>query len=482
MTKKYLIFFIIIASVLSPILHIVFNWQQKQLIKHYYYETKILHNSMAERFNLLMESHRAIGIVSSEYLASGKMLSKEYNELTSIILQSYDEIIGLNVLNREGVIVQVSPESLNKQALGKTTQNIKDLLESSLRREQFWLSPPFELYQGGQGFAFYMPFYKHGKLLGWIAPVISQKTFFKKFIKSEFLQNYHFVILDEETGLSYFATANLPIKPFELFEHTIEIWGRKIKFISWPKYPQLLGHNELLANIFIALMVAALATFSFWLFDNKTRARKRLDALSALLRITVQDTNNSLLSIHNQLNQMKLGSSEAQLERVTKHVTYISTLLRQIEVLQKLSGENSSVELEKTPILPMVLEITELLNENLTEKKLVFDFDPQELARVEVMADKWLVCHSVFAHFLRQAIKLSPLKGDILFKHYRENNFRCFTIEHTGVGFSDDLIEGKISDEGNFVAEKVIHLHHGKLFFSNTPTGGKVTIKLPIAK
>jgi hypothetical protein len=482
MNKKYFIFFIILCSFSSPLINLLFGWQHKQLIAHFHHETRTLHNSIAERFGLLMESHRAIGIVSSEYLASGRLQSKEYNDLTANILRNFDEILGLNVVDADGVIVQVSPEIGNHMALGKITQHFKELRESSLRREQFWLSPPFELYQGERGFAFYMPFYKNDKLMGWIAPVISQKTFFKKFIKSDILQNYHFIINDEETGLSYFSTALIPARPVELFKNTIQIWGRKVTFISWPINNQQLSRNQLLASIIISLLFSGLATISLWLYENKTRARKRLDALTSLLRITVQDTNNSLLSIHNQLNQMKLGTSQAQLERVTKHIGYISTLLRQIEVLQKLSGNKTSVDFQITPVLPMILELTELLNESLEAKKIVIDFDPQELSRIEVMADIWLLCHSVFAHFLRQAINLSPINSDILVRHYRQNNFRCFEIQHTGPSFSDDLIEGRISDEGNFVAEKVVHLHNGKLFFSNTPKGGKVTIKLPIPK
>jgi hypothetical protein len=38
------------------------------------------------------------------------------------------------------------------------------------------------------------------------------------------------------------------------------------------------------------------------------------------------------------------------------------------------------------------------------------------------------------------------------------------------------------NNEEDFVAEKVIEIHQGKLNFTNTQTGGMVTIKLPIPK
>jgi hypothetical protein len=86
------------------------------------------------------------------------------------------------------------------------------------------------------------------------------------------------------------------------------------------------------------------------------------------------------------------------------------------------------------------------------------------------------------AHFIKLAMKLANSETDIRLKHYRENKYRCFTIQYVGPDLSDDLIQGKMNDEGNFVAEKVIEIHQGKLNFANTQTGGMVTIKLPIPK
>lgn len=482
MNKRYAIFFLISFSFVSTLLQLLLSWQHNQLIQTHKSETKNLHSSIADRFSLLLDSHRAIGIVTSEYLANDKVDQAEYQKLASNILSNFDEIIGISILDSNGVIVRVSSTPNNQQALGKTTQSITELRKSILNSEPFWLSPPFQLYQGEMGFSFYVPFYKKAKLMGWVAPVISQEVFFNKFIKSDFLKNYHFIIKDNLTNRAYFTTAKLPKFRKDIYENTLEVWGRKITFTSWPIQQVPNSKNQLLISFSIALIISCLTTFSLWLFDQKIRTKKHLESLGSLLRLTVQDTNQSLLSIHNQLNQLKLAASSVQLDRVIRHVNYISTLLRQIDVLQKLSGEVNTSEFVKTPVLPMILELTELFNEDLNEKKLVFDFDPQELSRIEVLADTWLLCHSVFAHFIKLAIKLATPETDIRLKHYRENNYRCFAIQFIGPDFSDDLIQGKMHDEGSFVADKVIEIHQGKLYFSNTQTGGMVTIKLPIPK
>jgi hypothetical protein len=125
----------------------------------------------------------------------------------------------------------------------------------------------------------------------------------------------------------------------DLYVNSLKIWGRKITFTSWP-----------------------------------------IKSLGCLLLPTVQDTNQGLLSIHNQLNQLKIGTSPIQQDRVIRHDNYICNFLRQIDVSQKLSEETNTSKVINT-------ELTELLNEDLNDKKLVFDFNPQQMSRIEVLAD-----------------------------------------------------------------------------------------------
>lgn len=480
MKKKYVLVFFILITLVHTIIQLIFSWQSRQLLQFYKRETEILHSNIGERFALLMDSHRAIGIVASEYLSSGVLKKNEYQELSKSVLNNFDEIVGLNILNEKGVIVQVSPINENFRALGKTTQNIAALERSAKNLESYWLSPPFDLYQGIDGFSFYMPLYKDNKLMGWVAPVIGQKKFFEKFINSKFLKSYHLIIKDKLTGKDYFRTNGSPHHHADVFQNTIPVWGRSITFISWPRQRNIFGIDGLVLSLIFSLLLATLGTFSVWLYEQRTRTKKRLEALNGLLKLTVQDTSQSLVSIQHQLNHLRLGNSSIQLDRVNRHVNYIGSLLRQIEVLQRLSGTIDSSDFTRTPILPMLLEISDLLHDQFAEKKLILTYDPQEMSRVEILGDKWLICHSVFSHFVRQAIKFSPIGSDIEFKHTRINNFWVFSISHTGLKFADNLIQGKITDEENFVAEKVIHLHKGKLSFENTANGGSVLIKLPV--
>lgn len=482
MNKKYIVTFSCFFILAYFVVHSIFNWQHNQLIEYYHHETDILHHNVADRFTLLMDTHQAIGLVASEYISSGNLGTSEYEDLTRRILENFDEILGLNILNNEGTIINVSPKNANQSALGKTTQNIDSLTTSYKNNEPYWLSPPFKLFQGGMGFSFYMPIVKKGKQLGWVAPVIDQSKFFKKFVTSEFLTTYHLIIRDEVSGRTYFATENSPMGVIEKFENEKLIKDRKISFISWPKKPNPMEKRQLYLSLILALGLSVLGIFSLWMYDQKLIIRKRLESLSNLLRMTVNDTGQSLTTIQRQFEQMQLSLPSTQLQKVSRHLNYMNTLLRQMEMLQKLTGNIKRQEFTRETVLPMILEVTDLLNDEMNEKRVILIYDPQELSHIEILADKWLICHSVLRHFIRQAMLMSPANGDIELKYSKENQFNCFSILHKGVGFHDELLHGKITDEETFVAEKVIQLHQGKLHFQNTSDGGMVIIKLPILR
>lgn len=480
MNKKYISFFFIILSLSTAIMHIIFSKQHQQLTHKLESEMETLHENISDRFNLLISTHRAIGLMASEMLETVKPDSPEYNKLTEHVLSHYHEILGLNILNEKGVIIKVAPERYNFQALGKVTQNYQALNESMLKLEPYWLSAPFSLYQGPDGFSFYVPFYVDGKFSGWVAPIISVDLFFKKFMRSKYLEDYQLVIHDGLTKRNYFATSPVPEGQTNLYQATINIYGRDITFISWPKNPVESNQMQFAVSFLIALFVSALSTLSFYFYNQRAKTKERFHYIHSILNLTIQDTNHTLRTIHYQLQQAILGGTTARMDRILKHISYVSSLVRQIEVLGKLTGSVDRKEFTKTPILPVLLELSELYNDHFVEKRLLFNYDPEELSKVEVMADKWLLTHSVFAHFLRQAINDAVPESDINFKHQVKDEMNCFSIIYTGKGFSEDFLKQKMSGKENYVAEKVIHLHHGTLIFANTQTGAEISIQLPI--
>lgn len=480
MRTKYITFFFIALSISTALFHIIFGYQHKQLIIKLEHDIQILHENASERFSLQISAHKAIALMAADMLDTVTPDSLQYNKFTEHILSEYNEILGLNVLNDKGVITKVAPERYNFQALGKVTQNFEALMDSLRNQEHYWLSAPFQLYQGPQGFSFYVPYYQGIKFSGWVAPVISIDLFFKKFIKNKYLDDYYLIIRDKITGREYFSTGSFPRQKQNVFQDTVEIFGREIYFISWPKIPVIPNKTQFLVSFLIALFVSTLSTLSFYFYNQRTKTRERFNYLSSILNLTIQDANNTLRTIHYQLHHAILGVPASRLDRILKHVSYVSSLVRQIEILGKLTSTINRKDFTKTPILPVLLELSELYNENFLEKKLLFNYDPEELSTVEVTGDKWLLTHSVFAHFLRLAINDAVMDSDINFKHTFEDGMLCFTISYTGKGFSEDFLkEGKTSKE-NYVAEKVIHLHQGHLEFSNTPTGANIIIKLPL--
>ncbi|MFP5458736.1 MAG: hypothetical protein ACLGG7_08385, partial [Bacteriovoracia bacterium] len=139
------------------------------------------------------------------------------------------EVVGVNLLDASGRIVRIWPEEYNSSALGKVSQNIIPLTESLSRGEALWLSPPFRLFQGDQGFAYYQPLTQKGQQIGWLAVVVTSETFFKEFAKSEYGRNFHLMAIDEVTGEKYFQGKDAPIHTTALQQTGgIDEFGRKI--------------------------------------------------------------------------------------------------------------------------------------------------------------------------------------------------------------------------------------------------------------
>src|SRR5690606_4658417 len=147
-----------------------------------------------------------------------------------------------------------------QKALGKKSQYYQEILKSTARGEKYWFSPPFKLYQGTNGFIFYIPLRNKGKLSGWIAPVISSNLLFKHFKESNFFNNYELVIKDKLSGNIYFETG-LPPKSGEIREVSSPLWGREIIFQSWSKATSPKFSLPFSSRFIICFIVSFLSTF-----------------------------------------------------------------------------------------------------------------------------------------------------------------------------------------------------------------------------
>ncbi|MGE3611272.1 MAG: hypothetical protein AB7I27_16890 [Bacteriovoracaceae bacterium] len=179
MLKKIIIVFVLSFLPFYFGLKLLSNQILSQEEKIYQDQSLFLHESIQDRFNIYLELPLSLGLIAADYLSTGDITSFNYQPFAQKILTVNEEILGLNILDINGQIIRVFPESTNSNALGKISQNIAALKLSYQKNEKFWFSSPFRLYQGKLGFIFYIPIIKNNKLNGWLAVVVSSENFYK---------------------------------------------------------------------------------------------------------------------------------------------------------------------------------------------------------------------------------------------------------------------------------------------------------------
>lgn len=431
---------------------------------------------------MFIDSLISKGIVTSEYFSQGSLYTKNYEQLAGNILEHYDEILGINIVDHEGNIIRVYPYHDNKVSLGKKSQNYNLMKASYDLGEEYWISAPFTLYQGPQGFVVYIPIKKNDKLMGWIAPVISNDRFFKKFMTANFLRSYELVIQDAKTGLNYFSTANPRGVKSAIKRQTVKIRGRELLFLSWAKRPFTDAYLWPL-SLFMALIISFLATYLFGLLEQKFHSNMQSDEVDQLLRISIQDASNGMILVQNQLELMKLGAGHISPERISLHASYITNLLEQIKILQRISNQDESTKLNKTPLYPIITEVMDQLHEAIEIKNITFEMDVDDLSLISIYAHKALFKSSVLSNLFGHIIYHAGKGTRIQIKNSERKFNREISVTVNDPGAASDFKEKMRSERSLIGIKRVVELHQGKFSLDSTSNGGLVfNLVLPLVK
>lgn len=411
--------YILIFLMMSQISH-----KQESLDK---IETQIIQEDIKDRFDLFLEISLILGQISSEYLshATDDFL---YKVIVEDVFQNKEYLLGLNQLDANGKIIRTFPQKLNEPAKGRTTQYLNELKNSFEKKDPYWFSPPFELYQGGRGFAFYIPIIKAGTLHGWIATVISSEVFYKQFKNTDYFSNYELIIEDQETDKSYFASA---ISPEQERVHQLEtiIHGRPIVLKNWRKEDKQLITIPFYIYIIICFLIAAFFTFSMKLYLQKKKALARLESISTLLKLTAKETLSKLMDI--QSEYLSTGATGfLSTEIVSKDVQSVTNLIEQIDLLQTIA-ESEQLEEEEIELLPVLKEQIADIREIIQKKELRLDLEERSFNHHTVYGNRWLISNTILKNTLSHCVLYSqPLKKvDISLHSTKEENIINIHLE-----------------------------------------------------
>lgn len=434
-------------------------------------QTSIIQENVKDRFKLFLNLPLSIGIIGADYFSKDNFLSRHYSPAAETLLRINREILGLNILNKNGLIVRVHPQESNPDAAGRITQNLEALKTSYQKGELFWFSPPFDLYQGKKGFVIYVPIVRDQDLKGWFAPVINAEIFFNRFKLDEFLKSYDLIIKDKETHHHYFSTSDKSLPESKIYETTANIMGREIVFQNWRKNNGDFFQFPWYWNFSLALIFAIISALLVKLYEQRKKAREQLNEISGLLRLTSKEALSNLVDIHSEFNQLE--PSDVQRSSFSKNVFYLTNLIEQIDLLQTMAQAKEEIHHEVHSFLPLLERQLEILHEVIEKKDLHINFKNDNLAKVSISANGWLLQNSVLSNVLSHALIYAQSGStlEIENKSSDESHFITFHVKQILQKGRDGATKMNRRME---VAKGILHIYHGELFVQNDLAEGMI--------
>jgi hypothetical protein len=433
-------------------------------------ENEVVQEIVIDRFHQYLSIPYMMTVLGSQFLGNGDIVKAPYEPYAEFVKKENPELLGFNVLDKTGLIIRTYPDSgENGKAKGRITQNLGQLHESLNKREAYYFSPPFKLFQGQQGFVFYIPVMKSKKLEGWYAVVISSEGFLRKFFLEDYTKMFDLQIIDKETGIDYFSTSLGPGDAKVLSKET-EFYNRKLIFKSWRKDGQFLYNYPWYFSVIMSLLMALAVAFIQRLWAQRKKARGQLDNISILLRVTSKEALNNLIEIHSELNDLNLPEDE-KVNRLARDINYLSNLIEQIDLLQTMAHSREGLTNVQDNFHDLITRQLDRFADVINKKSVNVTYNAKDLRSLIISANMWLfensVLSNVFSHLL---IHTEP--GSTLTISSR-GNIISFTAKRL-VSQNTKTVTRRLE-----VARKVLQLHGGDLKEEATMEELIVTLILP---
>lgn len=442
-------------------------------------QTRIIQENVKERFSYFLKQPLSISMIGADIFSSGDLKTRPYGPGLDSTLQKNPELLGLSILDKDGRIVQVNPVGTNPSTMGKVSQNLGLLKESLARGEKFWLSKPFELFQGPKGFAVYVPIFEKGILKGWFATVVSTELFTKQFELSEYDHIYNLAIKDSETGLDYFTAFDKPHTGADFNEMKVKLLDRDVVFVSWKKAGEAIYHFPWWVSFIIAMVLALTARLLASLFGQRKKTEAQLNDINSLLQLSSSEALSKLAQMHEKFNTFEL--TQNQKENFSDAVTYLKHLIEQIDLLQTMSLSDEKLHQETQAFLPLLMDQIKNLKGIIQQKHLKITYEQENLAKILVSADGWPLQNSVVSSILSHSIVFAKNGSQITIENKSSDGTHCITFRTHEI--NSEGPDGKATelDRRLQVANKILGIYRGKLFIQNDLAGGMlIRIMLPI--
>lgn len=165
-------------------------------------------------------------------------------------------------------------------------------------------------------------------------------------------------------------------------------------------------------------------------------------------------------------------------QTLSRAIEQLSLRIGEIRSLTSVSADTLSLRLEDTDLSKLIHEVFEMHEPAAKKRNLTFTLDPSPTPLM-VRCDPSLVLLAL-CNLVRNAIRFTPDKGDIVLAANRSAGFLRIVIKDTGIGISDEQQEAIF--EKFFEAVPILKHSSGDMSFASAGMGLGLSTALAIAR
>ena len=268
---------------------------------------------------------------------------------------------------------------------------------------------------------------------------------------------------------------------------------------------------EKFVNTTLFILFSGFTTISILWGERNSVAKleEKHFGIENLLRILLHDVANILNSMAINLLLARQGKGDSarseshDLDRMEKAIESISNLLNQVRTLKSAKDGKSSLVMEKHCLISLIEEGCDRVRFSTNDKEITFKLDSHP-ETISVMLEKSIFLDVVFMNLMSNAVKFSPMKGEIEISIHSNCAHAVVEVRDHGIGMPKGILKNlfrvdvatsrtgtngeKGTGYGMPLAHEYLKMMNGNLevFSEETdlpdfPKGTLVIVRLPLA-
>jgi signal transduction histidine kinase len=465
-------------------------------------ETEILATQVAGRIRGCVETRVAmVSSLQREWRLGALHDPASFGARVETLIATFPGYLAINTINPAGVIREIYPRSGNEKALGHSifeNQIAAPIFANVRETGHIALTPPVDLFQGGRGFALYLPLDEDGSG-GFLNGVFRAADLIPSCLGGAISD--HALALSD--GRELFARGHMEAAGIAVATN-FSLLNREWTLTLQPSEQHMQADRRpvVLFRFIATGLVLVLAIAAYLMVNLAERNRihretlqhtQRMESLGALARGVAHDFNNLVLGIKllaNKLEQqVEQRETKERLMQIVSTAESASSLTRSLLAFARCD-EAVLVEL---PLEPIVRHATELV-QPLVEGRILIVREMN--AAPHVLGDA-VQLEQVLLNLLNNARDaMTHRSGEILLRVGTQATWAIIDVIDQGVGIApsirDRIFEPYFTTKtggelrgtglGLATARQIVERHGGRIEVRDNPAGGTwMQVWLPLA-